>query len=66
MEDAERRVKVDGHLVENIAAKMMGAALEAGAWKVEITQFSGYGSKGLKEPRMVESGFTVTVEEAGT
>jgi hypothetical protein len=67
-EDAERRVKVGGHLVENTATKVIGSvpALEAGAWKAEIwTQFSGYGSKGLKEPRVVESGFTVTVPETG-
>ncbi|MDR1220842.1 MAG: DUF4469 domain-containing protein [Treponema sp.] len=67
-QDAGARVKASGRLAENTASKVVGIvpALDAGAWKVAIkTQFSGYGSKGLKEPRVIESEFTVTVPEAG-
>jgi hypothetical protein len=67
-EDAGLRVKVAGRLAENTASKVAGIvpALDAGEWKAEIkTQFSGYGSKGLKEPRVIESAFTATVAGGG-
>jgi hypothetical protein len=63
-DDPAQRVKVSGHLGENAASKVLGVipALGAGKWKAEIkTQFAT-GGKLLKEPRVIESGFTLTVE----
>ncbi|MDR1108595.1 MAG: DUF4469 domain-containing protein, partial [Spirochaetaceae bacterium] len=63
--DPSPRVKVEGHLAENTASKLIGIipALTAGAWKLEIvTQFSS-GSSFLKEPRSIKSPFTLTVPE---
>jgi hypothetical protein len=54
-DDASKRVKVNSHLAENAASKLIGVipALGAGAWLVEIkTQYSG-GSSFLKEPRTI-------------
>jgi hypothetical protein len=54
-DDVSKRVKVNSHLAENAASKLIGVipALVAGAWLVEIkTQYSG-GSSFLKEPRTI-------------
>jgi hypothetical protein len=53
--DADVRVKVNGHLAENTASKLIGIipVLKSGTWLVEIkTQYSS-GSSLLKEPRTV-------------
>ncbi|MDR2193816.1 MAG: DUF4469 domain-containing protein [Treponema sp.] len=63
--DPTARVKVSGHLAENSASKLIGIvpALTAGKWKVEIkTRFSGSG-KELKQLRIIESAFMLTVAE---
>jgi hypothetical protein len=63
--DAGVRVKVGGHLAENMASKLIGIipALKAGAWQVEIkTQYSG-GSGFLKEPRTITFKTVLTVKE---
>ncbi|MHB9295296.1 hypothetical protein PilKf_01038 [Pillotina sp. SPG140] len=62
--DASARVKVSGHFAENISSRIIGIipALNAGQWKVEIrTQFSN-SSTTLKNPRVIESRFPLTVE----
>jgi hypothetical protein len=58
-----QRVKVVGHLAENIAAKVIGIvpALSAGSYTLEIvTQFSS-GSSLLKEPRTIAFARELTV-----
>ncbi|MDR0644992.1 MAG: DUF4469 domain-containing protein [Treponema sp.] len=58
------RVKVGGHLAENLTSKLIGVlpALGAGTWKVEIkTQYSGSSNTTLKKPRVIESPFVLTV-----
>ncbi|MDR1218959.1 MAG: DUF4469 domain-containing protein [Treponema sp.] len=63
-EDAGQRVKVSGHLAENIGSKLIGIvpALSAGAWKVEIvTQYTGATNSFLKSPRTIESSIILTV-----
>jgi hypothetical protein len=63
--DPAVRVKVEGHLAENAASKVIGIipALTPGAWKLEIvTQYSS-GSFFLKEPRIIESSLVLTVPE---
>ncbi|MDR2807504.1 MAG: DUF4469 domain-containing protein, partial [Spirochaetaceae bacterium] len=62
--DPTQKVKVSGNLVENTASKLIGVipALSAGTWKVEIkTQYAGSGNTFLKNPRVAESSFTLTV-----
>jgi hypothetical protein len=63
--DAAQSVKVTGHLAENTGSKVIGIipALAAGYYKGEIKTQYTVGGAMLKEPRMVESGFTVTVPE---
>jgi hypothetical protein len=61
-----QRVKVAGHLAENAASRVIGiiSALTPGAWKLEIvTQYSS-GSFFLKDARVIESSFVLTVPEA--
>jgi hypothetical protein len=63
--DPARRVKVEGHLAENTASRLIGIipALSAGAWHLEIvTQFSS-GSNLLKEPRTIAFGPALTVPQ---
>jgi hypothetical protein len=63
--DPAARVKVTGHLAENSASKVIGTipALSAGKWKAEIkTRFGGSG-KDLKNTRVIESAFVLTVAE---
>jgi hypothetical protein len=61
--DGGAAVKVAGHLAENTASKLIGVipALGAGKWKLEVRTRYGGGSRPLKEPRNVESHFTLTV-----
>ncbi|MDR0375928.1 MAG: DUF4469 domain-containing protein [Treponema sp.] len=64
--DPSLRVKVDGHLAENAASKLIGIipALSAGDWHVEVvTQFTGSGSTGLKNPRTIASPAVLTVPQ---
>jgi hypothetical protein len=53
--DPGLRVKVSGHLAENIPSKVIGVipALSAGKWKVEILSQYTTGSVFLKEPRAI-------------
>jgi hypothetical protein len=63
--DPAARVKVGGHLAENVASKVIGTtpALGAGKWKAEIkTRFGGSG-KDLKNTRVIESAFVLSVAE---
>jgi hypothetical protein len=58
------RVQVTGHLADNTAGRIVGIipALAAGQWQVEVvTQFSGSGSTGLKNPRTIRPAFVLTV-----
>jgi hypothetical protein len=56
-------VKVGGHLAENTASKLIGIvpALGAGKWKVEVKTQYTVGGTFLKEPRVIESRFVLTV-----
>lgn len=66
-ESPEQRVKVIRNLGENSASKVLGIVpvLSAGTWKVKInTQFTGAGSKFLKEPRVITSEAILTVPSA--
>jgi hypothetical protein len=57
-------VKVEGHLAENTASKIIGVIppLTPGAYKVIVkTQFTGSGATLLKTPRLIESAFTLTI-----
>jgi hypothetical protein len=61
--DPTQRVKITEHLAENTASKIIGMVptLASGTWKVEIvTQFT-VGGTFLKEPRVIESAFALTV-----
>jgi hypothetical protein len=61
--DPTQYALVEGNLAENSATKIIGMVpdLPAGEWKVKIvTQYTD-GGKFLKEPRAVESAFTLTV-----
>jgi hypothetical protein len=63
--DPSLRVKVDGHLAENAASKLIGIIppLSAGDWKLEIvTQYSS-GSFFLKEPRVIAFGPALAVPQ---
>jgi hypothetical protein len=69
VDEAGRRVKASGRLAENTASKLIGVApaLDAGTWRVEIeTQYAGSGDTALKNPRVIESAFTLTVPEAAS
>jgi hypothetical protein len=60
-------VKAGKRLAENTATKLIGIipALAVGTWKVEIkTQYAGSGDTILKAPRVIESAFVLTVQEA--
>jgi hypothetical protein len=62
--DGKQKVKVAGNLAENTVSKLIGVilALAAGTWKVEIkTQYARSGNMFLKNSRLVESSFTLTV-----
>jgi hypothetical protein len=65
--DSAKRTKVEEHLAENSASKLIGMVpsdLAAGAYKLEIvTQYSS-GSNQLKEPRSVEFKTDLTVPSA--
>jgi hypothetical protein len=62
--EAAGRVKVSGHLAENTASKLIGVipALAAGKWQVEVKTQYTVGGTFLKEPRIIESPFTLTVQ----
>jgi hypothetical protein len=61
--DAAQRVKVSGYLAENTASKLIGVipALAAGGWKVEVKTQYIVGGTFLKEPRVIESPFVMTI-----
>jgi hypothetical protein len=61
--DPSQRVKVEGHLAENAASKVIGVipALTPGAWKLEIVTQYTHGSSPLKEPRTITFGPQLTV-----
>ncbi|MDR2150528.1 MAG: DUF4469 domain-containing protein [Spirochaetaceae bacterium] len=61
--DPSVRVKVSGHLAENTASKLIGVipALSAGKWKVEVKTQYTVGGTFLKESRVIESHFALTV-----
>jgi hypothetical protein len=62
--DPSQSVKVSGRLAENTASKLIGIipVLSAGTWKVAIkTQYTS-GASFLKNPRVIESAVSLTVE----
>ncbi|MDR1352089.1 MAG: DUF4469 domain-containing protein, partial [Treponema sp.] len=61
--DPAVRVKVEGHLAENAASKVIGIipALATGAWKLEIVTQYTHGGSPLKEPRTITFGPQLTV-----
>jgi hypothetical protein len=63
-DDASHAVKVSGPLAENTASKLIGLvpALAPGKWQVVVKTQYTVGGTVLKEPRVIESPFTLTVE----
>jgi hypothetical protein len=66
--DPAQRVKAAGHLAKNAPVLVIGTipALTPGEWKPEIVTQYSHGSFSLKEPRVIESSFTLTVPEAAS
>jgi hypothetical protein len=61
--DPTQYARVDVHLAENIATKVIGVApdLPAGTWKVQIVTQYTHGSSQLKEPRVITFAEELTV-----
>jgi hypothetical protein len=62
--DAAKRTKVEEHLAENTGSKvisMIPSALTTGDYKLEVVTQYTVGGTLLKEPRVIESTFTLTV-----
>jgi hypothetical protein len=61
--DPAAKVKAEGHLAENTAARVIGIIpnLSAGKYKVAIVTQYTTGAALLKEPRTIESAWAVTV-----